>query len=131
MPPAGRLPLGLLLIAVLVAACQQWGGAPDNGLVQVANEGTVEGSFHWQSPGLFGTPLLGESGTEPVRPCELYARGFAPGTQDITVSIGGTPKSWVLDAPGSGQVVLFIVIGRDGTISEVPADQAPASPFCG
>ncbi len=118
----------ILLAASVVASCA--GAAPSNGLAYVANLSTSEASFHWQSPGLLGTPLLGGSGTEPIPACETYLRGFAPGNQRITVSSASSSRSFDLVAPSSGQRALWLVIRPGGEIEETTAIEAPASPFC-
>ncbi len=130
--PLIRFPcvVGLVVAGLTVAGCQG-PVAPTNGVVEVANLANRESSFHWQSPGLFGTPLLGGAGTEPIRPCSQYARAFAPGTQRLTISSAATSKSVTLDAPSSGQKLLWLVIEPDGSIVETTEAQVPASPYCG
>lgn len=113
-----------------MSGCQR-GQAPSNGLVHVANLGTAEVSLHWQSPGVLGTPVLGGSGTEPIRACSLYVGGFAPGDHRLTITTARATKSFTLAAPASGQVVLWVVIRADGTIEETAAADGPASPYCG
>jgi hypothetical protein len=116
---------------VAVSGCHQWGGAPDNGLVQVANLASADATFHWQSPGVLGTAILGGSGTEPINACSLLSVGFAPGDQQLTITSSHDTKTFTLAAPSAGQVVLWVVIKADGTIAETTESQAPASPYCG
>lgn len=125
-PGHGRL----LAFVLLLGACQG-PVAPSNGLVSVINAGQTTASFHWQSPGLLGTDVLGASGTEPIEPCQAYARGFPPGTHRLTISLGNVRRSFVLDAPASGQTVLTISIGKDGTIAQSEDGAAPTSSGCG
>lgn len=121
--------LGLTIAAASLAACDG-PAAYANGLVQVANLSQTDASFHWQSPGLLGTPLLGGSGTEPIRACGTYARGFGPGDQQVTITSASDTASFVLAAPSDGQTVVWYVIGPDGSIRETTAAAAPASPYC-
>ena len=115
-------------IAVLIAAC---GAAPSNGMLHIVNMSSTDASVHWQSPGFFGTPLFGGSGTEPVGACADYARGFASGTQELTVTTGAAAASFELVAPSTGQETLWVEVSRDGSIAKIDAAAAPASPFCG
>jgi hypothetical protein len=125
--------IGVLVLVggvVAVLGCQG-PVAPDQGLVQVANLANAGATFHWQSPGVLGTAFLGGSGTDPIGACSLYARGFAPGRQQLTITSSHESRTFTLAAPSAGQVVLWVVIGADGTIGETTASQVPASPFCG
>ncbi len=119
---------GLVVAVFAIASCR--GTAPSNGLVQIANVSATEASFHWHSPGLLGTPLLGGSGTEPVPACEAYTRGFAPGDQRITVTSASSARAFDLVVPSSGQRLLEVVIRPDGRIEEITPPDAPASPYC-
>lgn len=118
-----------VLVAMSLARCER-GAAPDSGFVAVANLSDQEASFHWQSPGLAGTTVLGGSGTEPIAPCSEYDRGFGPGGQKITITAGEATGSFTLAAPGTGQQTLHITIGADRVIAETDAAAFPASPFC-
>lgn len=125
-----RCVVAVVAAALTVAACQG-PVAPSNGVVEVANLANAESSFHWQSAGLFGTPLLGGAGTEPIPPCSQYARAFGPGAQRLTISSAASSKSVTLDAPSSGQQLLWLVIEPDGSIIETTEAQVPPSPYCG
>ena len=124
-----RLLVAVLAIAALLAACQG-PVAPSNGLVTVVNASSMTASFHWQSSGVLGSDVFGRSGTEPVAPCQPYARGFPPGTHRIPVEVGSASESFDLDAPTSGQLSLVIAIDKDGTITRLEDAPAP-SVACG
>lgn len=120
-----------VVIVMALAATGCIGGPGATGLIHVVNLGTTDVSFHWQSPGILGTDILGGSGTEPVSGCSLYSRGFAPGKQQITISTSLTTNDFTLVAPSAGQSDLWVVVGRDGTVEETTETKAPPSPFCG
>jgi hypothetical protein len=124
-----RRSVAALAIATLLAACQG-PVAPSNGLVTVVNASSMTASLRWQSPGVLGTGVLGESGTELVAPCQPYARGFPPGAHRITLEVGSASHSFELDAPTSGQLSLVIAIGKDGTVSQL-VDAPASSAACG
>ncbi len=106
------------------------GGAPLNGTVEVLNLSRSSVSFHWQSPGLLGLPLLGGAGTEPIGACGSYIRSFGAGDQTITIASATATRSFTLKAPATAQAVLVIVITADGGITPVDRDHVPPSPFC-
>ncbi|MEO8437552.1 MAG: hypothetical protein ABI562_03775 [Chloroflexota bacterium] len=130
MSTGARLVPVAILMALAVSGCRR-GGAPSNGLVHVANLGRSDASFHWESPGIFGTMVFGGSGTEPIRGCSLYSRGFPPGEEQITITAGETPRTFTLVGPPTGQAILWAVIDKDGTIEEIAEPKVPASPSCG
>ncbi len=117
------------LVTFAVSACRAAPGG--TGFANVANLSDAEASFHWQSPGVLGTPVLGGSGTEPIRACKLYARAFDPGDQEITITTSSASKSFTLAAPPSGQTTLWIVIKPGGAIEQTSEAEAPPSPYCG
>ena len=120
--------LGALLLSLFGGGI---GGAPTKGTVETVNLSRSMASFHWQSPGLFGTPLFGGAGTEPIGPCGSYVRSFGAGDQAIRIGSGTTSSSFILRAPGEGQpATLVIVITADGGIANVDRDHVPPSPFC-
>lgn len=121
--------LALVAAAVLVSACQG-PVAASNGLVWVANLSQTDGSLHWQSPGLFGTSAFGGSGTEPIRACQAYGRGFAPGDHQITISSTDETLAFTLPAPPGGQMVARYVIRASGHIERVSEGQGLTSPYC-
>lgn len=122
---------GILIAGVAITLSGCHASPVTHGFAKVANLTDAEASFHWHSPGVLGTPVLGGSGSEPIPRCELYTRSFDAGDQEITISSGSATKSFTLAAPSSGQVVLWVVIRADGTIEETTEAEAPASPFCG
>ena len=126
------VPTGVLALAAAAAitSAPSCGGAPSNGLVQVANLSGTEATFRWRSPSVLGTAILGGSGTEPIRPCDRYARAFAPGDHQITIVTSSDTESFELAATSAGQRILRLVITPDGTIQETTAAAAPASPYC-
>jgi hypothetical protein len=118
------MPGWLALVAVcvfvtVVAGCRSI--AASNGLLEIANlDGEV--SVHWESPGLLGTPVGAGAGTEPIRACETYVRGFTPGDHAITITTSSDRMAFVLTAPTDGQYSATYVVAPDGLISE--ADEA-------
>lgn len=126
--PLSRLVFAAMIVVGLIAC--QGPVVASNGVLNVANGGSAEASIHWQSGGFLGTSLFGASGTEPVAPCQPYSRAFPPGSHQITVTIGTSSSSFALDAPSSGQAVVWVVIGKDGTITRSDGGSPPPSPTC-
>jgi len=80
----------------------------------------------WASTGLLGP----ETHTEPVLACADIQLPFTERTE-ITVQTSGEQKTFVVEGRGSsGQTVLQLLIHESGTVAEIPADQAPSSPYC-
>jgi hypothetical protein len=119
----------LLGIAFAIAACQG-PVASSNPMVQVVNLGSEAASFHWQSPGFLGTALFGPSGTEPVRGCDVYRRGFDPGPHEITITTASDALSLAASAPTNAQVDYSFVIRSDGTIERLDSVEAAPTPTC-
>ena len=125
------------IVVVLVAGC---GPPPADGLIRIANVGSVTGSFRWDSPDTYA----GRSGTEGIPPCREYARGFSRGTStisittptdrlDLTFAVPTPPAVDPSAPPPSGgiqPVTRWFVIDAAGKISEVDEGAFPPSPFC-
>jgi hypothetical protein len=120
--------LGSLVVALLGCGT---GTAPTNGVVETVNLSRSPASFHWQSPGLLGTPLFGATGTEPIGACGSYSRAFGAGDQTITIGSATATRSFTLRALAEGQpAMLVLVITADGGIASVDPGHLPPSPFC-
>ena len=124
------LAIVLFALSASLLGCGPGGGAPSNGVVEAVNLSRDAASFHWQSPGLFGTPLLGGAGTDPIGPCGTYTRSFGAGDQALTIGSATTSRTFVLHAPDTTQATLVIIITADGGITAVGSDHVPPSPFC-
>jgi hypothetical protein len=120
----------IVVRTVLGSVMLQGPVAPTQGLVEVANQSGSPATFAWQSPGLFGAPLLGASGTEPIDACSLYARGFGPGDQRITVHSSSDASTFTFVVPATGQLTISLVIGADGTVARTTERALPTSSAC-
>lgn len=118
--------VGLVAVAALViGGCRQGSGLP-NGLLQVANLSRSGASVSWMSPGLLGP----ETHSQPIPACDGVQLPFDERTE-ITVSTAEAQETFVVEGrASSGETVLQLVIGEAGSVAEVPARAAPASPYC-
>jgi hypothetical protein len=112
-------------IALALVGCRQGSGLSD-GLLQVENLSRSDASVTWDSPGLLGP----ETHSEPIPACDGIQVPFAERTE-ITVRTTEEQRTFVVEGRASSrETVLQLVIEEDGTVAEVPADQAPTSPYC-
>ncbi len=119
--------LGSLFLAGAVlglSACGS-GAAPSNGLLRIANLSRADATFQWQTSGMYGA-----TGRDSIARCSLFALGFGPGDERLTITTSRGPATFTLAAPSSGQVVLWLVIGSDGTVTQATEANAPPSPYC-
>ncbi len=120
--------IGTLFLAGAVLGLSGCGSgvAPRNGLLRIANLSSADATFQWQTSGMYGA-----TGGNSIARCSLFALDFGPGDQRLTITTGTGPATFTLSAPSSGQVVLWLVIGSDGTVRQATAADAPPSPYCG
>jgi hypothetical protein len=122
-----RLTALFALIALVVAGCGP-ASAPTNAIVTVINLSAVTGTFRWDS----SDAQYGIRGTEPMRGCAIYARGFFKGTYQITVRSATHEHSFSFVAPDPtrGEHFVWLVIEGDGQIRETTESAAPTPPYC-
>ncbi len=123
----GRALIISAALIVIVVACGQ---APRNGLLTVENDSRDDVSVHWERPGLFGTQVFGEQGTEAVSSCVPYARGFRPGEVAVTVTSATATRSFVVDGPEGSTAQYLLRVRRDGSMDEVSSESPDPSPNC-
>lgn len=123
--------IGLLLwLFSALVAC----GCVTPPVMQIVNLSTTGATIDWQTDGLLGTPLLGSSGTAPIPACEAYAPPLEPGSSHrVTVvsATGSWSLAFVAPRDESGDGIVWVVIGRDGSIEQVASATIPAGPHCG
>jgi hypothetical protein len=125
----GRAAAGVALFAVLSGCIGGvgGGGSPHNLMLTVANEGTTPASVSWARPGLLGTPLFPDTGTDAIQGCDVYWNGFGAGHNEVLIKVGGQSLNLVFDLTSMDQISRFVVITPDGSISEVDEHSMPTT----
>lgn len=124
-----NVPGALLAMAAILHGCESGTGLTD-GLLQVANLSRDEATLTWQSPGILGTPVLQSTESEAIPSCDVIQRGFGSEDTPVSVTTVSSELAITMSSRNSGPTVRWVVIAMDGSIKEVPADEAPASPYC-
>jgi hypothetical protein len=128
--------LVIAIPAVLFAAWPSCGctSPPDLAIINYAREDV---GVSWQGQGLFGTGILGISGSVTVPACTSYSYTLHPGPVDVSIRDASDALSVRLEVPkgeGRGARAAIIVISADGHIAEPvhqpPAGGYPEDPLC-
>jgi hypothetical protein len=128
--------LVIAIPAVLLAPWPSCGCTSPTDLA-IINYAREDVGVSWQGQGVFGTGILGISGSATVAACTTYSYVLHPGPVDVTIRDASDELSVQLEVPagaGRGAHAAIIVIGADGHIAEPvhqpPAGGYPEGPLC-
>lgn len=142
-PSTGEYVRALALIGgglALVAATLVWlfsalvaCGCTTPPAMGIVNQASAEAIFEWQTDGLFGTPLLGSSGTVPIPACAAYTPALDPRSshQVTIVTAAGTQSLQLVARAGRNEPGPQLVIRPDGSIERAWDAVSPEGPACG
>ncbi|MGZ6328971.1 MAG: hypothetical protein ACXWN2_09730, partial [Candidatus Limnocylindrales bacterium] len=106
---------GWLLVLVLSGFP---GGAAYPPAVAVYNLGHAQVTYTWQAPGLFGTPILGSSGSGTIGPCGSWLDDFRGQEQQISITTQIDQTSYVLHQRAyGGEAIRAYLIDATGHIT--------------
>jgi hypothetical protein len=117
------------VVAVAWAAGACVGGAPPhNAIVQVTNQTVDQATFAWNTPGLFGSLVLPDTGQELISGCSTYARSFGAGLTSVNIWHGSSSIALALNPGKSDEQWHYVVIDPGGNVAEVDEASVPAEP---
>lgn len=90
-----------------------------------------DATVSWQGTGLFGTPILGVSGSATASACATFSQALGPGAVDVSIRAGSdaqTVRVSVSEGEARYGHAATFVIGADGRIAG-PTDGAPAGGY--
>jgi hypothetical protein len=121
--------LALLLATVfLVSGCFGGiGGSPSNVVLTIANGSSEPATVLWARPGLLGTPLFPDTGTDTVAGCNVYLNSFGAGDNEVSIKLGDQSLDLVFDATSRDQIARYVAIDPNGAISEVDERSLPTA----
>jgi hypothetical protein len=103
------------------------GGSPHNVMLTIANASGDAAMVSWSRPGLLGTPLFPDTGTDRIEACNQYLNGFGAGHNEVSISAGDQTLSLVFNPSSTDQINRYVLIASDGSITEVDQASMPTS----
>jgi hypothetical protein len=122
--------LAIAIPVALLAASASCGCTPPVDLI-VLNYAHEDATVSWQGTGLFGTPVLGISGSATASACATFSQTLRPGSVDVSIRAGSdvqTVRLTVAEGEARYGHVATFVIGADGRIAG-PTDGSPATGY--
>ena len=77
-------------------------------------------------PGLLGTPLFPDTGTDTAQGCNVYRNGFGSGHNEVLIKMGEQTLDLAFDATSTEELQRYVVIDPS-VISEVDELSMPTT----